>query len=126
MQVSKFSWDHTEVTDKHNKTRTYHDCKIWSCGDVFGSKEWDWRLTDTHHKPGVQIADAEELLNYGIDILILSRGVRLVLQVPDATIDYFRERGLTVYVLQSQTAVDKFNELSEAGKKVGLLLHSTC
>ena len=126
MKVSKFSWGKTEVTSLSGETFSFSDCKIWSCGDSGGVNVWDWNSTNTHHVPGVQISDAEDLVKRNIDILILSRGMDLVLQVPTKTIDYFRSKGLDVLVLQSQSAVDKFNELTQQGKHVGLVLHSTC
>lgn len=90
------------------------------------SEEWDWRRTGTRHVPGIQIADIEDLLE-GSDAptVILSRGVDLVLQVPQPTIEFARERGHEVLVLQSEEAVAEYNRRIER-EGVVLLLHSTC
>src|SRR5205085_8946444 len=45
-----------------------------------GGREWDWAETDTHHVPGIQPADVEELLAHGSKVVVLSRGMQLVLQ----------------------------------------------
>jgi hypothetical protein len=90
------------------------------------SEAWDWRRTGTRHVPGIQVADLEDLLA-GSDAptVILSRGVDLVLQVPQATIDFARARGHEVLVLQSEEAVAEYNRRIER-EGVVLLLHSTC
>src|SRR5262249_37684112 len=45
-----------------------------------GGREWDWTETDTHHVPGIQPADVEELLEHGSKVIVLTRGMELVLQ----------------------------------------------
>ena len=40
-----------------------------------GGREWDWKETDTHHVPGIQPADVEELLAHGSKVIVLSRGM---------------------------------------------------
>jgi hypothetical protein len=105
-----------------------------SAGNVFkdarlfpgGAEEWDWRRTGTRHDPGIQAADLEDLLGAKPDVVILSRGVELVLQVPQATIDFARSRAAEVLVLQSEQAVAEYNRRVGAGERIVALIHSTC
>jgi hypothetical protein len=115
--VTGFSWGHVEVGPL-----AYRDAKLFPGG----SREWDWRETGTQHVPGVQLADAIELIERGADVIVLSRGVDLVLQVPESTVDALTGRGLEVHVRQSEEAVELYNRLAEAGVRVAALIHSTC
>ena len=90
-----------------------------------GARPWDWNETGTRHRPGVQVADAEELVAKGARVVVLSRGVQGVLQVPEATVQWLEEQGVTVHVLLTDDAVAKYNELA-ASQPVGALIHSTC
>jgi hypothetical protein len=91
-----------------------------------GAEEWDWRRTGTRHDPGIQTADLEGLLGTKPDVVILSRGVDLVLQVPQATIDFARSHAATVIALQSEQAVAEYNRRVAAAERVIALIHSTC
>lgn len=97
------------------------DLKIWPTG----TKAWDWNQTGTRHNPGIQPADMEEFLQ-NVDIVILTRGVQSVLQVPQATIDYAIAQGKTVLIGETPVMIDVYNSLVKQGKRVGGLFHSTC
>ncbi len=99
----------------------YKDAKLWPGG----SRGWDWNETGTHHSPGIQPADVEELVDNGADVVILSRGQNLRLQVQDRTVDWLQSRGVDVEILETLEAVDRYNELVD-DTKVGALIHSTC
>jgi hypothetical protein len=101
--------------------RTFKDARLFP-GEV---EEWDWGRTGTRHNPGIQIADLEDLLSTEPDTVILSRGVDLVLQVPQATIQHARAQASTVLVLQSEQAVAEYNRRI-AHERVVALIHSTC
>jgi hypothetical protein len=101
--------------------RTFKDARLFP-GEV---EEWDWGRTGTRHNPGIQIADLEDLLSTEPDTVILSRGVDLVLQVPQATIRHARAHASTVLVLQSEQAVAEYNRRI-AHERVVALIHSTC
>ena len=45
-----------------------------------GGRVWDWGETNTHHVPGIQPADVEDLLQNGSRVVVLSRGMQLALQ----------------------------------------------
>lgn len=90
-----------------------------------GAREWDWNETGTRHEPGVQPADAEELVAHGARTVVLSRGVQERLGVPAETVEWLEDRDVRVHVLPTPEAVERYNRL--AGREpVGALIHSTC
>jgi hypothetical protein len=90
-----------------------------------GAREWDWTETGTHHRPGVQPADLEELLERGATTIVLSRGMLKQLRVPSATREWLEGHGIELHVLETDEAVDRYNELRKT-VAVGALIHSTC
>ncbi len=100
---------------------TFKDVKLWPGG----GRGWDWNETGTRHAPGIQPADAQELLDHGSDIIVLSRGMDLVLQTCPETLTLLGERGVRVEVLETRAAVARYNELARS-ERVGGLFHSTC
>jgi len=91
-----------------------------------GGRAWDWKETNTHHVPGIQPADVEELLAHGSAVVILSRGMELALQTAPETIELLERRGVTFHVKETNAAVTLYNRLAGAGEQVGGLFHSTC
>jgi hypothetical protein len=106
----------------NGRTQTFKDCKVWPGG----AKEWDWRETGTRHQPGTQPADIAEILEQGIEVMILSRGMELVLQTHPDTEKLLRERGIEYHIEETNAAVALLNQLSQQGKRVGGIFHSTC
>ncbi|XP_026185513.1 mth938 domain-containing protein isoform X2 [Mastacembelus armatus] len=98
-EIIFLSWGHMKVK---GCATSYKDCKVWPGG----SRAWDWRETGTDHYPGVQPADLEE--------------------VPSTTLDFVKQRGVDVRVLQTEKAVAEYNKLVSQGAKVGGVFHSTC
>jgi hypothetical protein len=98
------------------------DMKLWPGG----GRAWDWRETGTHHVPGIQVADVEELLENGARIVVLTRGMELVLQICPETLEYLKVRGVLVHVAETNEASRLYNALAERGEAVGGLFHSTC
>ncbi len=98
------------------------DLKLWPGG----GREWDWGETNTHHVPGIQVADVEELLHYGAQIIVLSRGMELVLRTCPETLKHLEELNCVVHVLETRKAVEIYNELVADRAPVGGLFHSTC
>jgi hypothetical protein len=117
LSIASFCWG--QVVDSSG--RTFRDARLFPGG----VEEWDWRKTGTRHDPGIQIADLADLIETEPDVVILSRGVDLVLQVPQATIDFARGRVATVLVLQSEQAVAEYNRRI-VNERVVALVHSTC
>jgi len=116
-RITSVSWGHIEV-EGHGG---FKDAKVYPGG----AREWDWREAGTEHIPGTQPADVTELLERGARIVILSKGMQEVLQVCSETLEFLRGRGISVEVLQTEKAVERFNELRERDI-VGGLFHSTC
>ncbi|MDQ4078245.1 MAG: Mth938-like domain-containing protein [Chloroflexota bacterium] len=117
-RVTHLSWGRLEVEGEGG---SFKDAKLFPGG----AREWDWNETGTSHTPGIQPADVEELLEHGAEVVVLSRGIHERLQVCPETLQLLEARGIPVYVLQSEEAVRRYNELREA-KAVGALFHSTC
>ena len=90
-----------------------------------GCREWDWRETGTRHSPGIQPGDVEELLEHGARRIVLSRGVWERLGVASETVRYLEGRGVAFEILQTERAVERYNELA-GSERVAALIHSTC
>jgi hypothetical protein len=116
-RISHLSWGRIEV-EGHPP---FKDAKIFPGG----AREWDWRETGTRHVPGIQPADVQELIEHGAKTVVLSKGVWERLQVCPETLEVLSKNDIQVEVLQTDTAVERFNELRE-NIAVGGLFHSTC
>lgn len=119
--ISSIVWGIITVIDPDGKKQTYKDCMLFPGG----SKEWDWSLTGTQHKPGIQIADLKEFIN-DVDIIILSRGMENRLLLKDDTKEYLEKSGKEHFYVPTLEAARLYNKYVEEGKKVGALIHSTC
>ncbi|NWU90753.1 AAMDC protein, partial [Upupa epops] len=78
------------------------------------------------HSPGVQPADLEEVVRKGVKTVVIGRGMSKALQVPPSTVEYLKNNGIDVLVLQTEKAVEEYNALAAQGVKVGGVFHSTC
>ncbi|TKC46466.1 hypothetical protein EI555_004882 [Monodon monoceros] len=78
------------------------------------------------HSPGVQPADVEEVVEKGVQILVIGRGMSEALKVPPSTVEYLKKKGIDVRVLQTEMAVKEYNALVTQGIRVGGVFHSTC
>ena len=115
--VTQLEWGKIDLEDG----QSFKDVKL----SPAGSRAWDWRETGTRHRPGIQIADVELLVQHGCDTVVLSRGMDLVLQVPQETVVWLTQQGIAVEVLETRLAVARYNEL-RLRAKVGALIHTTC
>jgi hypothetical protein len=101
----------------------YKDCKLKGTA----SSAWNWGLTNTHHSPGIQIADLEDLIDENTTTVILSRGMNDVLKTMPETMDFLKAKGLTVHHLKTKEAVILYNTLvKDLGSSLVGLIHSTC
>jgi hypothetical protein len=98
------------------------DFKLWPGG----GRVWDWNETNTHHIPGIQIADIKELIDQGAEEIVLSRGMLLALQTCDETKQLLQDEGIPVHILETKKAAALYNKLIDDGIAVGGLFHSTC
>ena len=116
-RISHLSWGRIEV-EGH---LPFKDAKIFpGC-----ARGWDWRETGTCHVPGIQPTDVQELIEHGATTVVLSKGVWERLQVCPETLEVLCKNDIQVEVLQTEAAVERFNELRE-NSAVGGLFHSTC
>jgi hypothetical protein len=118
-RISHVSWGCLEV---EGRDQPFKDAKLYPGG----GRAWDWNETGTSHSPGIQPADVEELLEQGAAVVVLSRGMNKRLQVRSDTLDRLDDAGVETHVLQTEAAVERYNELQAAGEPVGGLFHSTC
>lgn len=116
-KIVSFKWGNV-VTDEGQQ---YKDVKLFPGG----SRAWDWNETGTHHSPGIQVSDVEELLENDAKVVVLSKGVYKRLGVCSDTEEYLEREGVSYHILQTEEAVEKYNELCES-TPVGALIHSTC
>ncbi len=98
------------------------DAKLWPRG----GREWDWTETGTHHQPGIQPADLEELLTREPDVVVLSRGRELMLEACPETLTLLRTHGIDVIFEETSVAISKYNDLVAGNRRVAALIHSTC
>lgn len=119
--ITDLSWGSMEVSIDEEKHH-FKDCKIWPGG----VREWRWDETGTHHNPGILPADIKEILAHDIEVLVLTRGQFGRLNVAAETKSMLQGQGVTVYVEKTKKAVNLFNELTQKGKRVGGVFHSTC
>lgn len=117
MRITGLDWGRIELNDGS----VYKDVKLFPGG----ARAWDWRETGTSHEKGVQPADVEELLQHGATVVVLGTGVYEALQVHPDTLKLLKDRTIPVHILQTEKAVQTYNELC-SDKPVGGLFHSTC
>jgi hypothetical protein len=116
--IKHVSWGRLEV---EGNADPYKDAKLFPGG----SCEWNWRDTGTNHRPGIQAADVQELLDHGAKVVVLSRGMAECLQVPHETLEFLKQHQIAVHVLPTQHAVALYNKLAQTDP-VGGLFHTTC
>lgn len=116
-RITQLSWGHIAVEGY----APFKDAKVFPGG----AREWDWRETGTRHEPGIQPADVQELIEHGAKAVVLSKGIWERLRVCPETLEVLADAGLEVEVLQTEAAVERFNQLRET-VPVGGLFHSTC
>ncbi len=118
-QIINLSWGRIDV---ENARQPFKDAKVFPGG----AREWDWRETGTRHRPGIQPADVQELLDHGAEVIILSQGMLGALRVPSETRRWLDELGVEYHIHRTPTAVEQYNRLAAEGRSVGGLFHSTC
>lgn len=117
-RITELSWGRMKI-DGVGKGK---DFKLWPGG----GREWDWTETGTHHVPGIQSVDVEELLVNGSQAIVLTRGMLLKLQTCSQTMSFLEAKGIAVYVAETKKAAQIYNDLASRGQAVGGLFHSTC
>ncbi|MER7506648.1 MTH938/NDUFAF3 family protein [Nonomuraea pusilla] len=90
-----------------------------------GGRGWNWNETGTRHTPGIQPADIQELLDNGCEAIVLSRGMRSLLQTCPETLNLLMEAGVEIYMEETMAAVQRYNAMVGI-IPIGALIHSTC
>ena len=98
------------------------DAKLWPGG----GRGWDWNETGTRHQPGIQPADVAELLEHRPEVVLLSRGRQLRLETAPDTLSLLESRQVEVIRAETGAAIEEYNRLAGAGRRVAALLHTTC
>ena len=117
-QIERLAWGRMTVAG----VGSGKDFKLWPGG----GRAWDWNESGTRHRPGIQPADVQELLDRQATIIVLSRGMLLQLQTCPETLAMLNQRGVTVHVQETKKAAETYNRLAGQGERVGGLFHSTC
>ena len=117
-RINELSWGRMAI----DGVGTGKDFKLWPGG----GREWDWTETGTHHVPGIQPADVDELLVNGSQVIVLTRGMLLRLHTCSQTMRFLETKGIDVYVVETKKAAQIYNDLVSRGEAVGGLFHSTC
>ncbi len=116
--INQISWGRMEV----DGVGVGKDFKLWPGG----GRQWDWTETDTHHVPGIQPVDVEELLDNDSHTIVLSRGMWKKLRTSQETLTLLDEKNIPVHIAETKEAVKIYNGLVSNGEAVGGLFHSTC
>lgn len=119
--ITHLAWGQMEVT-AGGQIFHFKDCKVWPGGAV----AWDWNDTGTQHEPGIRPADIQDILEKGVEVVILARGVFSRLGVCPETEELLRARGIEYHIMETKQAVALYNDLARQGRKVGGVFHSTC
>lgn len=82
-----------------------------------------WRSAGGHV---FALEDLGPLLGAGADVVVLGIGAYGRVEVPEATRQAFAERGSDVVVARTPRAVERYNQLADAGRNVVAGLHLTC
>ena len=78
-RIAHISWGRVKVQGH----LPFKDAKVFPGG----AREWDWRETGTHHRPGIQHPDVEELIAQGAVTVVLSKGIWERLQICPETLE---------------------------------------
>lgn len=70
--------------------------------------------------------EIEELLLGNSEIIILSSGQVGVMKITDEVLEKLSKSKAEIKVLLTPAAVSEFNKLSQEGKRINALIHTTC
>lgn len=63
---------------------------------------------------------------HAVDVMVLSRGMELKLHTTPEVEALLKSKGIEYHIEETNEAVALFNKLSQKGKRVGGIFHSTC
>ncbi len=118
LKILSVSWGAMEI----ETLGSGKDFKLWPGG----GRAWNWQETGTEHSPGIQIADVQELLENGCQIIVLTKGKYSRLKTKKETLAFLEENGVKTIIEETTKAVKIYNNYVEQHAMVGGLFHSTC
>lgn len=74
----------------------------------------------------LSLRDLTEVLEYEPAVLVVGTGAHGVMKIPQAVAEELEARGIEVRVAKTGEAVETYNELIAAGRRVVAALHLTC
>lgn len=81
-----------------------------------------WR----HAGHSICIEDIQDIIDAQAEIIIFGCGAYCVLKVPGNIKRTLLEKGIEVFILNTNDAIKKFNELESSGKRISAGFHLTC
>lgn len=100
----------------------FRDAKVWPGG----GRAWDWRETGTEHRPGIQPADVDELVEHELDFVVLGCGRQGRLGVCAETMALLQRHGVQAVRDETAGALETYQALAAEGRRVAGLFHTTC
>ena len=97
-----------------------YDSDVIILGDAVQSNWW--------RKQGhlLSVEDLETIIAAKPSVLVVGCGASGLMKVPDQTRQVLQEHDIQLETLDTNKAVQRFNELLQAGKNVAAALHLTC
>lgn len=91
---------------------------------IFGEKIFpNWWRKEGHY---LYKQDIDDILGLKPDYLIIGTGAYGVMKVDPELKEYLNRNNITYFILDTSSAVKKYNQLIQEGKKVGGCFHLTC
>ena len=98
---------------------TYNsDCLI-----LAGSVQGNWWREQGHV---LSVEDLQPIIAVKPSILIVGCGTPGLMKVPEKTRRFLMEQDIELITFDTHKAVERFNELTQAGENVAAALHLTC
>lgn len=82
------------------------------------------KLFGTTHQIGDW--EIEKLLSGKPEIIVIANGFEGILEVNEKFKERSAKSGTELKILKTPTAVEEFNRLSQKGKRINALIHTTC
>ncbi|MBU0975543.1 MAG: MTH938/NDUFAF3 family protein [Patescibacteria group bacterium] len=119
LKIDKIAWGKIKIGDDQ-----YHDVLI--SGNLVEERDYP-KLVEyfgTSHEIGKW--EVERLFENDPEVIIIGTGWASVLKVPEVIKEEADQKGIFYKALKSPKAVKEYNKLLKEGKKVNVLIHSTC
>ena len=123
-EILENNWGSIKVRVDDEMVVSHRDCKLFPGG----SMEWDWKLTNLHHQPGIGIVDLDDVKPY-IDastIILLSKGRCEKLGITNELVEYLKNNGHEYLILKTENLIDVYNQFRSSGRSIVALIHTTC